>query len=117
MRLRLDASGALRDCAPSAPSGAFGRPLTLLKRASSSLRGHIALAEIFVGLPLGVLFIYQNYMQGTLTFQWALWCVFLGAAAGLIWAVIFWYTLSLPLLKKYRGSSGDKRSNNRWRGP
>jgi peptidoglycan/LPS O-acetylase OafA/YrhL len=87
-------------------SGATART-SLLRRASFSLAGHVALGEMAVGLPLTLLFLYQNYTQGTLTFQWALWVIFLGFVAGLIWAVIFWYTVSRPLIRRRRARSDE----------
>ena len=83
--------------------------MSLLRRAGSSLAGHIALAQIGWSLPMAALFLYLNYKQGALTFEWALWIVFISSVLGLAWAIVMWYVATLPRLRK--------RSNNRWRGP
>jgi hypothetical protein len=87
------------------PQSSAATPPSLRKRLSSSLGGHIVLAQVGMGLPLAALFLYQNHTEGTLTFRWALWVVFVAAAAAFAWAVMFWSTVSRPLIRKYRGSS------------
>jgi|HubBroStandDraft_4_1064222.scaffolds.fasta_scaffold40940_2 hypothetical protein len=75
-----------------------------LKRASFSLRGHIALFEAAFSLPLFTVFLWRNYSEGTLTLVWALYLVILWAVLGGIGAVIFWYGVTSPLIKTRDGS-------------
>lgn len=75
-----------------------------LKRASFSLRGHIALFEAAFSLPLFTAFLWRNYSEGTLTLAWVLYLVILWAALGAVGAVVFWYTVTAPLIKRRNGS-------------
>jgi len=74
-----------------------------LQWGSSSLLGHIVLSEALFSVPLSILFCYSNYKEGDLTGRWALHILLTNAIFGIVFAVIFWYFVSLPLLKK-RGS-------------
>jgi hypothetical protein len=63
--------------------------------ASTSLSGHVALFEIVFGIPIAVLMIFLNYMEGTLTIGWAMWIVGSCAAISIILAIAIWTTLTL----------------------
>ena len=72
----------------------------LIKKASSSLIGHVVLFQIFWGVPMAFLGIWLNYDERTLTFPWALWCIFLASIGALFVAAGFWFTFSRPLIRK-----------------
>jgi hypothetical protein len=73
--------------------------------ASTSLSGHVALFEIVFGIPIAVLMIFLNYMEGTLTIGWAMWIVGSCAAISIILAIAIWTTIS-------NGSRSDRRPLN-----
>lgn len=70
---------------------------------SFSLPGHIALFEIFLGMPLFLTFSWLNYSEGTLTAGWAVYVAFICSVAGFVSAVLIWYAISLPLIKSRGG--------------
>ena len=71
----------------------------LLKRASSSLLGHVALCEVVFSAPLFVIFLGRSYTEGNLSVTWAAYLLFVWAVAGVVSAVAFWFMVSLPLKK------------------
>jgi hypothetical protein len=79
--------------------------MKLLKRASSSLMGHVALFESFFSLPLSLIFLRINYLEGTLTPLWALRVILVSAVGGVIPALVLWYTVTSPLVKRRKGGS------------
>jgi len=72
----------------------------LLKRASSSLLGHVALSEVAFSAPLFLIFLHQSYTEGTLTVSWAAYLFLLWAGSGAGAAAAFWFIVSLPLIKR-----------------
>jgi len=75
----------------------------LLEWGSLSLLGHIVLSEVLFATPLSILFLYLNLKEGDLTPGWALHIVLTDAAFGVVVAALFWYLVSLPLLRKRGG--------------
>jgi hypothetical protein len=71
----------------------------LLKRASSSLLGNVVLVEVLFSAPLCLIFLSQSYAEKTLTVSWTAWLIVVWAAMGAAAAVVFWYAVSLPLIK------------------
>ena len=55
-----------------------------------------------------IIFVGVNYLDGTLTPLWALYILFFGFLSGLIIAVLIWYTVSLPLIKRCKRKGGGK---------
>jgi hypothetical protein len=83
---------------------------TFLKWATTSAGGAATLFLLIFGIPMTLLGLQLNLVEGTLTADWALhvvlYCMPLGAVVGLV----MWYTLIRRL--RVRATS-----NNRWRGP
>jgi len=77
--------------------------LDLIRRASFSLRGRIVLAEIFMSLPLVIVFIWLNHSAGVLTFHSALRVLFVASLAAFVFAPLFWCTVSKPLIRSTGG--------------
>jgi len=77
--------------------------LSLLKRSSSSLLGHIALFEIVFSLPFFLYFLHQHYLEDTLTVEWAIYLAVIWAVGGAVVAGFVWFTVSLGLIKRQRG--------------
>jgi len=71
----------------------------LLKQASSSLLGHVALSEVAFSVPLFLIFLGQSYTEGTLTVSWAAYLLLVWAGGGAVAAAAFWFTISLPIIK------------------
>jgi hypothetical protein len=95
---------------------AFGTTLMALHRspflkwASSSALGASTLFLLIFGVPMTLLGLHLNYVEGTLTADWALhvtaYALLIGAAGGLL----MWYTL-------IRGLRAKATSNNRLERP
>jgi hypothetical protein len=77
--------------------------MNLLKWGSSSLRGHVVLFEFAFALPLYLLFMYENYSEGTLTVGWAVYLAVVGAVFGAAFGAFFWFTVSKPLISSRKG--------------
>jgi hypothetical protein len=75
------------------------------KWCSSSLFGHLVLFELICATPLAVMFLFSMLSDGTLTIGRALYVFALCSVLFGIGAVLFWYTVSLPLIKSRRGRS------------
>ena len=68
------------------------QPLIALRRTSRSLPGHLTLWQIFWGVPMAVVFLRMNYVEGTLSLTWALWCILCASAGALVVGALFWFT-------------------------
>ena len=75
-------------------------PNKITNFARATLLGHIAFLQAVYAVPLFLLFAYLNYYRGELTLRWALWMLLVSSASGLVVAVLFWYTTTLPRMKK-----------------
>ena len=71
-----------------------------LKWVGSSLLGHIALSELLFSMPLFLLGLSLNYSEGTITVAWSFYIAIVCALGGIIFALLFWYTVSVPLIKR-----------------
>ena len=80
------------------------RQKSFLKWASHSLFGHVVLIQIVWSPIMSILFLWLNYSDGTLTPVWALYTVIVASFSGVILAILFWYTVSLPFIKRYKKS-------------
>ena len=69
----------------------------------SSLLGHVVLMQLCFSLPLLLVFLPTISSQGTLTVAWVLYMFFAFTTLGAVCAVLFWYALTLPLMKNRRG--------------
>lgn len=78
--------------------------MSVFKWGSSSLWGHIVLFEIFLGVPMFVMALDLLARQGTLTASWILWAVFLDTNITALLAIIMWYTITKPLIRRRDGN-------------
>jgi hypothetical protein len=85
--------------------------MNLRKRLSSSLQGHIVLSELLFSLPLFLVFLIQSHSEGSLTVKWALYLAMVWAAGGVLGGAIFWYAVSLPLIKGRQHDRHNKKRN------
>jgi len=74
----------------------------LIKRASFSLTGHIVLFLISFGGAESLLFIWTDYSDGILTPYRVLWILFVTCVLAVVGAVLFWYTVSKPLIRRIK---------------
>jgi predicted permease len=77
--------------------------MNVLKRGNPTLLGHIVLFEVSFSLPLFLFFLFTRHSHGTLTRDSAIYLAFLWAVGGAVVAVLFWFTFSLPLMKRRKG--------------
>jgi hypothetical protein len=87
--------------------------MNLLKRASSSLLGHIALIETLFSLPMFLYFLVQSYAEAELTVSWGIYLAVVWASFGVVGAALVWYSVSLPLIRR---REGDRHSRPAQRG-
>ena len=73
------------------------------KWCSSSLRGHVALFELLCAVPLILWSLVTMRSERTLTTVQGLRITFLCVVLVAIGAALFWYAVSLPLLKSRSG--------------
>jgi hypothetical protein len=95
---------------------AFGSAMVALHRSSflkwaiGSASGTVAFFLLIFGIPMMLFGLHVNFVEGTLTVDWAfhvaVYTLLVGAATGLL----MWYILVRPLRAR-------ATSNNRWRGP
>lgn len=78
---------------------------SLLRRGSSSLRNHIVLVFVVGSLPMTAMFGVSSYQDGELTPLWMLWIFGVCTLGGLVMALIGWFIILPPILRR----SGRKR--------
>ena len=83
------------------------KPKSMLNRGYSSLLGNVILCELFFAVPMFVLFSWLNYSEDSLTPTWALWIALVCILLGALMALIFWYCLFLPLIKRRQSEKGS----------
>lgn len=71
-----------------------------LKWAARSPWGHQVLGQLAFGIPMTLLFLHLNYVEGTLTSDWAVHVVTIGIISGVVMGVLLWYTLTRPLIAR-----------------
>jgi hypothetical protein len=71
-----------------------------LKWGSTTLTGHLVLFQLIFSVPMYLLALYVNYLQGSLTLLWGFYTAFACAVIGSVFAVVFWFTISSGLIKK-----------------
>jgi len=84
--------------AEASPWPDYRKVSSAVKLPIISLRGHIALSEVAFGLPGFLIFLYQDYSQGTLTLAWATYLAVLWTSLAVVGAAILWFTVTLPLV-------------------
>jgi len=73
---------------------------TSIEWASSSALGHIAsIGSIFSFVEIAA-FLIPDYLDGTLTLARALYLVVVFVSLGVAVALLTWYTVTLPLIKR-----------------
>jgi hypothetical protein len=70
----------------------------------SSLPGHIVLFALTFSVPMLIAGLTLNYMDGTLTWDWAPYIALYCALGGFAVAVVIWFVLTSPLLRRRGGS-------------
>jgi hypothetical protein len=74
--------------------------------AVSSLKGHFALWPLVFGIPMILLGLHLNFIEGTLTTDWAAHVVLYGAIASTVLAVPIWYFVTKPLMARRKKKQG-----------
>ena len=82
----------------------------LLKSAITSAARTVTLFLLIFGVPMVLLGLHLNFVEGTLTSDWAVHTVLYGMLSGAAMGAFAWYVLVRPLRAR-------ATSNNRWRGP
>ncbi len=67
---------------------------------NSTLLGHIAYYGSIFTVAFSVTSIYLNFTQHTLTLSWALFTVLGCAVIGVVSAIIIWFVISVPRMKR-----------------
>jgi len=116
--LCLDRSGtwkpvpysSLPVCAAIAILLASAAPLLVrsgyLKWAVSSLKGHLTLWPLLFGVPEILLGLHLNFIEGTLTADWAAHVIVYGAIISTVAAVPFWFLISRPFMVRRKRRQG-----------
>ncbi len=80
------------------------RQQSFFKWASHSLIGHIVLFPIGFTVPMLFVFWDSMYSGGVLTFARVLHVLSLLVGGGLVVAILFWYTISRPLIGRRKNT-------------
>ncbi len=75
-----------------------------LKWCVSSLVGHVVLFVLTFSIPMLIAGLTLNYVEGTLTWDWAPYIALYSVLGGFAVAVIIWFAITAPLLRR-RGRS------------
>jgi hypothetical protein len=67
---------------------------------NATLPGHIAYYGSIFTVAFSAASIYLNFTQHTLTLSWAFFTVLGCAAIGVVSAIIIWFVISLPRMKR-----------------
>jgi hypothetical protein len=73
---------------------------SLLRRGSSSLRNHLVFILIIFSLPMSAMFAVSSYQDGELTPLWTLWIFAVGTFIGFIVALVGWFIILPPILRR-----------------
>lgn len=76
------------------------RLVLIAKWAGSSLIGHIVLYGIVGSIVMSSVLIGLNYSEGTLTFNWALFIVFISTLGGITIGALGWWFITEPMLRQ-----------------
>jgi len=76
-----------------------------LRLAASSLLGHVVGFALLYSVPPCVTFLAMSYNERTLDAPSALWIVSVCGLTGIIVAMLFWYIVSRPLIKRRKDRS------------
>src|SRR6185437_440968 len=80
-----------------------------LKWAAKSSLGHQALGQLFFGIPMTLLFLHLNFVEGTLTAEWAGHVIAYGLVGGAVMGLILWSALTRPLLARVAARNNSRR--------
>lgn len=69
---------------------------SFVERAKSSLIGHILFFQVFVAIPMFLLFAFLKYSDGALSLEKIPMMVLVVSAGALVVAVLRWYTIWVP---------------------
>lgn len=86
--------------------------MKILKRPKPTLAAHIILSELIFSLPLFLVFFFKKYSRGTLTLESAISLAYIWAIAGAAIALLLWYTVSSPMLKKHLNDGNHSSSKS-----
>jgi protein-S-isoprenylcysteine O-methyltransferase Ste14 len=81
----------------------------LINRGCSSLRNHIVLIFIAFSLPMMAMSSISSYQDGELTPLWMLRIIGVCTVAGVIAAIIGWFIILPPLLRRSKPKNSDRR--------
>ncbi len=76
--------------------------LTFLEWARNSLLGHIVMFQIFGVVPVSILFLSLQYLDGSLRLGWALYTIMVVSLGFLVSAIGVWFGITQRLMKKYK---------------
>lgn len=77
-----------------------GRFVNFLRWTVSTWFGCVVGLGTLVAVPMCALFLYLNYVEGSLDVSWGLWIAFVSAVGGIVWATLFWFTVLRPLIRR-----------------
>ncbi|MBW8078260.1 MAG: hypothetical protein GJU76_09345 [Gallionella sp.] len=80
-----------------------------LKWAAKSGLGHQVLGQLLFGIPMTLLFLHLNFVEGTLTADWAGHVIAYGLVGGAVMGLILWYAVTRPLLAGMAARSNSRR--------
>jgi hypothetical protein len=71
-----------------------------LEWVRQSALGHVLFLEVIGALPISTIYIVLFYMDGTLTFGWAIYTFFATIGCLALAALMYWFVLTRPRLRK-----------------
>ena len=79
--------------------------MSFTKWWTSSLKGHVVVLQLFLSVPLFVMFAIRTYNDGALTLHWVLLALFVTSLGGFVAAILDWYVITIPARNKYGSRS------------
>ena len=73
----------------------------IIRIGSSSLKNFIVLCFVAWSLPMITMFAVTSYQDGELTPLWLLWIFAAGTFGGFIMALVGWFIILPPFLRRY----------------
>jgi hypothetical protein len=70
------------------------------KWASSSRLGHLTFGFLLFGIPMSLLGLHLNLVEGTLTLNWGIHVVVYAVVIGTLTGLVVWYIVTAPLIRK-----------------
>ena len=78
----------------------------VVKWACATLAGHLMILGSMWSIVEFVVLDYQSVRSGTLSAHWALHNATGAVALGAVFAMLFWFLVTRPLLRRVQGSKG-----------